>query len=189
MDIIAHGLWAGAIGGTLGRKVRISKSTLWWMIALGVAPDIAPMLPVIAYAFANPRSLQFIFAYVTATPGLEPDLPAWVWQLTHHLHCAMHSVVVLGLLTAVMWLFMRRFPVVLMGWWSHVLIDIPTHSADYYAVPLFYPIGDYAFDGVAWHEPWLMAANYAALIAVYAWLFRQYHAKVQVASKTPNERA
>ena len=179
MDIVAHGLWAGAIGGALGRKVRMTRATLWGMIGLGVAPDIVPMLPVIAYAFANPRSLQFVLAYVTATPGLEPALPPWVSELTHHLHCTMHSVVVLCGLTLVLWFLKRRFPIVLLGWWSHLLIDIPTHSADYYAVPLFYPISERAFDGVAWHEPWLMAANYLALIVVYVWLYRRYRTGAQ----------
>ena len=173
MDIVAHGLWAGAIGGALGRKVPVTKGTLWWMVGLAVAPDIVPMLPVMAYGLTIPRSSQFILAYITATPGLEPALPAWAVSLTHHLHCAMHSFVVLGSLTAVLWLVQHRFPTVLLGWWSHVLLDIPTHSADYYAVPLFYPVSDRAFSGVAWTEPWVLAANYVALALIYLWLRRR----------------
>jgi hypothetical protein len=179
MDIVAHGLWAGAIGGALGRKFGVSRGTLWAMIGLAAAPDIVPMLPVVAYAFAEPNSLKLVLAYATATPGLEPALPSWVSQWTHHLHCTMHSVVVLGALTLLLWLAKCRFPMVLIGWWSHVLIDIPTHSADYYAVPLLYPISDNAFDGVSWREPWMLATNYIALIVVYVWLYRQYRMDAQ----------
>lgn len=140
------------------------------MIGLAVAPDLMPMIPVIAYAFVNPQSMQFLLTYVTATPGLEPHLPPLHSSLTHHLHCTMHSVVVLAALTGSLWIFNRHFPIALLGWWSHVLFDIPTHSADYYAVPLFYPLTDRAFDGVAWTEPWSIVMNYVALAGVYLWL-------------------
>jgi hypothetical protein len=37
---------------------------------------------------------------------------------------------------------------------SHVLIDTPSHSADYYAVFLFYRVSESAFNGMSWrHEP------------------------------------
>jgi len=191
MDVVAHALWAGAGGRALARKVPIATGTLWWMIALAVAPDIVPMLPVLAYAVVIPRSLQFVLAYVTATPGLEPQLPPWVSSLTHHLHCTMHSVVILAALTSMLWLLRRRFPIVLLGWWSHELLDIPTHSADYYAVTLFYPISDRAFDGVAWTEPWFIAINYAALAAVYMWLHetgKQHPANAQPSSDSSHEQ-
>ena len=58
----------------------------------------------------------------------------------------------------------------LLGWWSHIVIDVFTHSADYYAVPVLYPFTERGFDGIAWTTPWLMVANYLALAAVGAWL-------------------
>ena len=61
----------------------------------------------------------------------------------------------------------------LLGWWSHILIDIFSHSADYYAVPVLYPITMRGFDGVAWNTPWFMALNYLALAVTWAWLWRR----------------
>lgn len=184
MDIVAHALWAGAGGRVLSRRLPFSRSTLAWMIGLSVLPDIVPILPVLALAMVSPESLQFALAYVTATPGLEPALPVWVSTLTHHLHCTMHSVVVLGAVSGVAWLTMGRAPLALLGWWSHVLIDVPTHSADYYAVPLFYPLSDRAFDGVAWTTPWFMVLNYAALAASYIWLYRSRQGPVAEVSRS-----
>ena len=53
-----------------------------------------------------------------------------------------------------------------------IVIDVFTHSAAYYPVPVLYPITMRAFDGVAWNTPWFIALNYVALGATYLWLVR-----------------
>ena len=173
MDIVAHALWAGAGGAMLARKVPVSRASLAGIVGFAVIPDVVPVLTVLAYALEQPSALSFVVAYATAVPSAEPALPASVAWVTHHLHCAMHSLVVLALVTAAAWAARRAFPLVLLGWWLHVLLDVPTHSADFYPVPLFYPLSERAFHGVAWNEPWALAANYAALALVYAWLLRR----------------
>jgi hypothetical protein len=172
VDILAHALWAGAAGKALDAKVPVSTATLAGIVALGVAPDVVPMLPVLAYAVDHPAAVSLVVDYAMAVPGGEPALPPSVASLTHHLHCAMHSVVVIALVTALAWAWRRRPPWVLLGWWIHVLFDIATHSDDFYAVPLFYPLSDLALDGIAWNRPRVLAANYATLALVYAWLWR-----------------
>ena len=64
----------------------------------------------------------------------------------------------------------RRFWLPLAGWWSHIVIDVFTHSADFYPSPVLYPLTMRGFHGVAWNEPWFMALNYAALAACAIWL-------------------
>ncbi len=54
----------------------------------------------------------------------------------------------------------------LLGWRSHIVIDVFTHSADYYAAPVLYPITECGFNGIAWNTPWFMGLNYAVLAAV-----------------------
>lgn len=58
-----------------------------------------------------------------------------------------------------------------MGWWSHILIDVFTHSADFYPSPVFYPVTYWRFDGLAWNTPWFMVANCMALaiVALLVW--------------------
>jgi membrane-bound metal-dependent hydrolase YbcI (DUF457 family) len=58
-----------------------------------------------------------------------------------------------------------------LGWCSHIVIDVFTHSAQFYPVPVLYPFTQRGFDGLAWNTPWFMAANYVALAAAACGLF------------------
>ena len=106
-----------------------------------------------------------------ALPGREPELPGTVAFLSHHLHCIAHSAIVAGVATLLAWWWMRALWVPLLGWWAHIVIDVFTHSADYYPSPALYPITRAGFDGLAWNTPWFLAMNYAAIATVYAWLW------------------
>ena len=109
-------------------------------------------------------------AYAIAMPGQEPLLPPTVQLLSHHLHCAMHSVLLAGAVTLVCYALTRSLWVPLLGWWLHIVIDVFTHSADYYPVAVLYPIAQGGFDGIAWNTPWFMALNYIVLGVVGLWL-------------------
>jgi hypothetical protein len=87
-----------------------------------------------------------------------------------------HSALVAAAVTALLWVWLRRLWLPLLGWWSHIVIDVFTHSADFYPSPVFYPITYWGFDGIAWNQPWFMALNYAALLGVGVWLWRRRRA-------------
>jgi hypothetical protein len=55
---------------------------------------------------------------------------------------------------------------------SHIVIDVFTHSADFYPTPVLYPLSDRTIDGLAWNRPELMIANYVALAIVWWWIAR-----------------
>jgi len=172
MDIVSHALWAGAGAEVLGHKVPMDRKARWQIVALAAAPDIVPLLPLIAWALAGTAPLALIYSYIVATPASEPSLPPLLTAFIHHLHCTMHSAIVVAGITIVAWVVNRAFPLVLLGWWSHVLLDIPTHSADYYKVSALYPFADIGFDGVAWTDPGFLAINYSLLALVYLLLTR-----------------
>ena len=44
------------------------------------------------------------------------------------------------------------------------MIDVFTHSAEFYPAPVLYPFTQQGFDGVAWNTPWMLAANYTAIV-------------------------
>jgi membrane-bound metal-dependent hydrolase YbcI (DUF457 family) len=69
----------------------------------------------------------------------------------------------------------RRFWIPLLGWWSHIAIDVFTHSAAYYPAPVLYPFSQRGFDGLAWNTPWFLGLNYVVLAAVSLalWLSRR----------------
>ncbi len=83
-----------------------------------------------------------------------------------------HSDLLALCVTAASWRWRAKLGLPLAGWWSHILIDVFTHSSDYYASPVLYPLSYEGFDGLAWNTPWFMMANYAALIGL-AWWFRR----------------
>ena len=175
MDVISHGLWAAAAGIALGRRRRVSRRMLLATVVLGIAPDVVQMLPAVVYGATLPDPFAFLYSHVTATPGAEPEMPVAAQAWSHHLHCVLHSVVVAGAVTAlVAWRWRAALPA-LAGWWLHIVLDVPTHSRDYYAVPLFYPFTYWGVDGIDWTTPWVIALNYAALVAAFAglWLRRR----------------
>lgn len=169
MDIVAHGLWAG-LGVAFARRHRpIPAGTAAAVVALALLPDLAQLLPLIGLA-ASRGDIHVLHAYATAVPGSEPPLPPAVALWSHHLHCVLHSAVVAAAVTALAWAMLRTLWLPLLGWWSHIVIDVFTHSAAFYPSPVLYPFTERGFDGLAWNTPWFMAANYAAIVLAVALL-------------------
>lgn len=171
MDILAHALWAGAGVLLARRRYSISTPTAQATVALAVMPDLLHMIPVIAWSAFGTGSWSALVTYMGALPGQEPVMPWWVNEVSHNLHCFAHSGVVLGVLTLLIWLRTRRIWVPLLGWWSHVIIDVFSHSRDFYPSPVLWPFTREGFDGIAWNSTSFMVVNYSALTAIYLWLF------------------
>ena len=170
MDIVAHTLWAAAGAAVVHRRRPLSRGTVAATLVLAALPDVIHLLPLAGWWLLGDGSMAALRAYAVAVPGQEPVLPPLVGLLSHHLHCVMHSAPIAGLVTFALWALRRTLWIPLLGWWSHIVIDVFTHSADYYAVPVLYPFTESGFDGIAWITPWFMVLNYTALAAVDAWL-------------------
>ena len=170
MDIVAHTLWAAAGAVVIHRRRPMSRGTAMIAVALAAVPDVIHLLPLAGWWLFGDGSFAALRAYAVAVPGQEPVLPQLVGLLSHHLHCVMHSAPIAAVTTLALWAVLRTLWIPLLGWWSHIVIDVFTHSADYYAVPVLYPFSYRGFDGIAWITPWFMALNYGALATVGAWL-------------------
>ena len=173
MDIVAHGAWTGVGLLWAHRHLPVPRRIAITTVAMAVLPDILHLLPSAAWALLGDGSWTVLRDYAVALPGQEPATPPLVETLTHHLHCVMHSALVAAVVSLLAWRIWRRvrlWYVPLLGWWSHILIDVFTHSADFYPSPVFYPITRWGFDGLAWNTPWFMALNYVLLLLVVAWL-------------------
>jgi hypothetical protein len=177
MDILAHTLWAGVGVALLRRRKPITPRTAVATMALAALPDVFQMLPVLLWGLLGAGSLEAIKAFAVAIPGQEPLLPPLVFLVSHTLHCSAHSALVAGLVTLVAWHFKPVLLVPLLGWWSHIVIDVFTHSADYYASPVLYPLTERGFDGIAWITPWFMVANYLVLGVTGLLLFRSRNSR------------
>ena len=170
MDIVAHTLWAAAGAVVIHRRRPMSRGTAMIALPLAAVPDVIHLLPLAGWWLFGDGSFAALRAYAVAVPGQEPVLPQLVGLLSHHLHCVMHSAPIAAGATLALWAVLRTLWIPLLGWWSHIVIDVFTHSADYYAVPVLYPFSYRGFDGIAWITPWFMALNYGALATVGAWL-------------------
>ncbi len=170
MDILAHTLWAGAGVVLLRRRMPVAPRTVAVTLGLAALPDLLQLLPIIGWWVTGSGSFEVLRAYAIAVPGQEPAMPAIVTLLSHHLHCIAHSAVVAGVVTLLLWKLRGALWIPLLGWWSHIVIDVFTHSADFYASPVLYPFTERGFDGIAWNTPWFMVLNYTALVGVGSWL-------------------
>lgn len=134
-------------------------------------PDLAQLLPLVGAAlFGGGAGVRILSAYAAALPDFEPTLPPALGFAVHHLHCTLHSAVVAALVTLALWAARRSFWWPLLGWWSHIVIDVFTHSAEFYPSPVLYPFTERGFDGVAWNTPLALALNYAALAVAFGLL-------------------
>jgi hypothetical protein len=84
-----------------------------------------------------------------------------------------HSLIVFLLVFAVTSLLARRVVLELLGWLSHILIDIFTHSFRYYATRFLWPVSDIRFNGIPWWTPWFWCCTYVALAIVYFLLWKK----------------
>ena len=172
-DILAHTLWAGAGMVALGRRVPIAPRTIAAGMALAALPDLLHLLPIVGWWWFGNGAAAAMLAHAFPVPGELPPLPPLVAAWSYHLHCTMHSVFVVGAVTLLLWALTRSLWLPLLGWWLHLAIDVPTHSAEFFPTPILYPFSERGFDGLAWNTPWFMVVNYAALAAVAVWLWRR----------------
>ncbi|MGA8514749.1 MAG: hypothetical protein WB821_08250 [Burkholderiaceae bacterium] len=170
MDILAHTLWAATGVLAARRSYPITPRTVGLTAGLAAMPDLGHMLPVVGWAVFGDGSATTLWVYAVALPGQEPAMPSMVAMLSHHLHCTLHSAIVAGMVTLLLWVVLRVLWIPLLGWWSHIVIDIFTHSADFYPAPVLYPITQRGFDGLAWNTPWFLALNYLALACTVSYL-------------------
>jgi len=147
---------------------RIAATT----VGLAAVPDVLHLLPILGWTVFGDGSMALLRAYAIAVPGQEPTLPPLVTLVSYHLHCIMHSAIVTGAVTLLLWVALRSLWIPLLGWWSHIVIDVFTHSADYYPSPVLYPISQRGFNGLAWNTPWFLLLNYVVLGTVCLWLLR-----------------
>ncbi len=171
MDLLAHALWAGVAGESLRRRGRLGPRGVAAVVALAVLPDLMQGLPVAAWTLAPHGDPGLLWDFARATPADEPALPPAVQAVAHHLHCIGHSAVVAGAVTLVARAARWRHAWVLAGWWLHIVIDVFTHSAEFYPVPVLYPLTQRGFDGLAWNTPVFQAVNYTLLALAGAWLW------------------
>ncbi len=158
MDIVAHGLWAAAGAITAKRTARVRLS-IGWAVWWAAFPDVL--------AF-GPTAVVGLLLRMAGNHGHPPYV-----HFGLPLYPAGHSLVTFLLTFAVASLVARRVIWSMLGWLSHIVIDIFTHSNTYYATRFLWPVSDLHVDGIPWWTPWFWIATYAALLLVYGAMWKR----------------
>jgi len=174
MDVFSHGLWTGAIAQFINKKIKKPLS-IKWAVFWGVFPDIFAFgLPFIGIfwnlAFGNLNFRDLPAIHETEPP---PEDTFWMFTLAKSLYNISHSLFIFLIVFSLVSLIFKRPILELGGWLLHILIDIPTHSYQFYPTPFLWPISSWKFSGLSWGTPWFMVLNYSVLIIIYFLLYRK----------------
>lgn len=150
MDILSHALWTNLVFKELPVEQRS------FAIAFGVLPDIVSFLRIMGAGF-----LKKVMSYKDDPLSSFPGLVFKLYNFTHSL------VVFVGI-----FLFLRIFnldflALVFCGWGLHILLDVFTHSANFFATPILWPLSKFHFSGIAWSNKYFMIFNYLVLVFLY----------------------
>lgn len=168
MDILAHGIW-GAIGAkalnrVLGKKGKETRLNPWWTGFWAVFPDL------LAFTLLGVSVVWGAFFDTGLFDGVRELLPISLYPLGH-------SVVTWVVAFGAVWLILRRPAWELLGWLSHIIIDIGTHPAEFYPTPFLWPISELRLDGTAWATPTFLVINYALLFTLLFFLRERHTVK------------
>jgi len=146
VDTLAHGLWGGMIAGWR-RKFGLA-------FLFGVCPDLLSFGLWIAVRIIDGR-------FRAGRPPLQ-TIPDWVYTAYDYTH----SLMIIGLVWALLWWRCRELAVPFSAWIIHILVDIPTHSFAFFPTPFLFPISDFKVDGISWGQTWFMILNYSLLLVM-----------------------
>ena len=172
MDVLSHWLW-----GILVTRKRVN-----WKVSgpMGVLPDLVAFIPSGIYSVMYGIERTSVDETTRTS-----DFPAIAWDIYQFSHSAV--IVTLAFLISY-WLFTkfqgssfeRHFEeesrgnpfklaaLLWLPWYIHILLDIPTHTIQFFPTPVFYPLSDAMYDGVRWSNPIVWFTNIGALIILWS---------------------
>lgn len=168
MDIFSHGLWAGAAYKAINKKAK--KPLNAWLAGFwGIFPDLFAFTIPFIWLLWNLAFAGLNFSDIPRSDLVEPaprdSLP--IFRLTSLLYSLSHSAIIFFIVFGIVYLIFHRPIWELGGWFIHILLDIPTHSYQFYPTPFLWPVSDWKFDGFSWGTLWFLILNYLAVVIVY----------------------
>lgn len=181
MDILSHGLWAGAAYKALNKKAK-KPFNVWLAGFWGIFPDLFAFTLGFAWLFGNLFFGGMDFADLPRPEEIEPvpQVTPPIFRLTSLLYSISHSAIIFLVIFGIVFLIFRRPIWELGGWFIHILLDIPTHSYQFYPTPFLWPLSGWTFNGFSWGTLWFLIPNYAAIIIIYLLLRKRKSANTDV---------
>lgn len=144
MDTFSHGLYGSVFFG------RMSRKSFWLAFLFGVAPDVLVFGP------------RFVQAFFGRVPGFRAGEPPPIESIPDYIFTGYnitHSLVVFAVVFGILWLIRRKPCYELLAWPLHILLDIPTHSSEFFPTPFLWPFAAFRVDGVPWSHPYIFIPN------------------------------
>ena len=149
MDTLSHALWGKGLFGY--RKYR------WFSFLFGVMPDLLSFgIYFLFNLIVNPFTMKL------GKPELS-ELPDWVFLL----YDFSHSFIIAMIFILIVYKINKDFCFPMLAWPFHILLDVFTHSVEYFPTPIFWPISNYRFDGIPWSNPYVMLINIICIFLIF----------------------
>jgi|TARA_B100000315_G_scaffold71960_2_gene65589 hypothetical protein len=149
LDIFSHALWGRGLFGYRGHR--------WLALFFGAMPDLS--------SFGLFMLLRLLSGTVQSGAPPLNIIPAWLFVNYDISHSFISAFLVIGIVAT------RRkdLAFAMLGWPFHILLDFPFHTQAYFPVKLFWPLSDFAVDGINWGQPEIWLPNLAGLIVLYVY--------------------
>mgnify|MGYP006231862779 CR=1 FL=1 len=157
MDVVSHWFW-----GVLATRKHVN-----WKVAgpMAVLPDLLAFVPSLIYSIANGLERPTVDDTTVTS-----DFPAIAWEMYQYTH----SAVMVTVAVLLSWFLFARFkgsrfesqfaeqhrskPLMMafllwVPWYLNILLDIPSHTLQFFPTPVFHPISDFRVDGTRWSTP------------------------------------
>lgn len=188
MDILSHGLWAGAAAKAANLK-KERRINVWLAAFWGVFPDLFAFTIPFVWLFGNVLFGNIDLSDIHRPSQPEPETKllfgngdmrqaqsaiAYTASMFYNLsHSAVVFLLIFGLIIWARKILKKEncVPWEMCGWLFHILLDVPTHSYAFYPTPVFWPLAGWKFNGYSWGNLWFVIVDYAVITAVYSALW------------------
>ena len=158
MDTFSHALYGKGLFGY--RKYR------WTSFLFGALPDLSSFgVYFLVLFFSNFQKLQY------GRPSIE-EIPIWVIELYN----ISHSLITAFVFIAIVYFVKKDLSWPMLAWPVHIIIDLFTHSIEFFPTPIFWPLSNYRFDGIPWSNIYVFITN---IIMIFLIFFYRYIIKIK----------
>jgi hypothetical protein len=164
MDVFSHALWTNLL---YYPEYKDKRKDRLMAVLFGVLPDLISF---------TPSTLFLIFSGSRFPMTMEAMSHMAVLRYAVYSYNYTHSLVVFTAVFLVVVAWRRgRIYWPLFGWLFHIVLDVFTHKAEFFATPIFFPISNLKYlHEFSWAEPHFLLANWIVLLLLYIALMYDY---------------
>jgi hypothetical protein len=147
MDIFSHMLWGGLAFGW--------RKRLFYAMLFGLLPDFIPFFPFFLYRL-------FKGTFVWGRPPLE-TFPSWVFPVYNTTHSLFLAVLLFFVIRSIS----KDLSFSFLAWPLHILMDIPTHTKEFFPTKFLFPLSNFCINGFGWASRRFLTIDYSLLFLAF----------------------